>query len=144
MFVILALVSKKVKKEIDNMIKPLLIEEWLKNNNIAWTKSRSKGAYINTKELSELEEEEDIPQQVSILDDGEPVCLGRLTYKFNAVKSAIIKVEYMSNRKRIYTFSEVYKDAKGNLCETGFTTNTEESFVEECERRQLAIYVFGE
>jgi len=129
------------------MIKPLLIEEWLKENNIAWTKSRSKGAYINTKELEELEEEEETTPQISFLDEdntNEPVCLGRLTYKFNAVKSATIRVEYMSNRKRIYTFSEVYRDVKGELCETGFTTETEESFVDECRRRQLEIYVFGD
>lgn len=127
------------------MIRPLKIENWLKEKDIVWAKSRSKNEYIKPAyddEEDDEENQEEIDEEEEKNDN--PACVGRITYKFPSYKSVIIKVEYLKNKKRLYTFSQFYKDIKGNRCETGFSASSEDEFIAECERRQIAEYVFGE
>lgn len=123
------------------MIRPLQIENWLKEHNLNWTKSRKKEEYLDPDDYEYEDYEEGQQEEVdSSIEDN---TVGRLTYKFQNFKSVIITVEYLKNKKRRYVFSNFYKDCKGNRCETGFSSETEEEFLEELNRRQIAEYIFG-
>ena len=123
------------------MIRPLQIENWLKEHNLNWTKSRKKEDFIDPDEYEDEDYEES--QQEEADSSIEDTAVGGLTYKFQNFKSVIITVEYLKNKKRSYVFSNFYKDFKGNRCETGFSMETEEDFIEELNRRRIAEYIFG-